>query len=171
MTMAQEKSWYVLKTRPRQEKAVRSLLETYGIGCYLPTRKEEHVYVNHRKKNIEVPLLSSTCFMNCPADQRFAIVNSLKYKTELVTDRFTNSSMVIPDRQMADFMRAVALTDAIAMEQVDITEGDRVMVSEGEFSGIEGVVAKINGRRRFVINLSNLTAFAVQIPISCLKKI
>ena len=171
MTMTTENRWYVLKTRPRQEKAVRSLLEEYGIGNYLPTRLEEHVYVNRRKKKIEVPLMSSTCFMNCLPDQRFAIVNSLKYKTELVTDRFTNSSMVIPDRQMEDFMRAVALTGAVEMEQVDLTEGDKVVINEGEFAGIEGVVAKINGRKRFVITLSNFTAFALQLPVSSLKKI
>lgn len=170
LIMEQEKAWYVLKTRPRQEKAVRNLLEEYGIGNYLPTRMETHVYVNRRRKTIEVPLMSSTCFMLCAPDQRFAIVNSLKYKTELLTDRFTNSSMVIPDRQMADFMRAVSMTDAV-MEQVDLTEGDRVVVSEGEFAGIEGVVAKINGRKRFVITLSNFTAFALQLPLSCLKKI
>ena len=93
MTMEQEKSWYVLKTRPRQEKAVRSLLEAYGIDNYLPTRMEEHVYVNRRKKKIEVPLIPSTCFMHCASDRRFAIVNSLKYKTELVSDRFTNSTL------------------------------------------------------------------------------
>ena len=170
MTMEQEKCWYVLKTRPRQEKAVRNLLEDYGIVNFLPTRMEEHVYVNHRKKTIEVPLMTSTCFMLCAPEQRFAIANSLKYKTELMTDRFTNSSMVIPNRQMEDFMRAVAVTDMV-MEQVDITEGDRVVVSEGEFSGMEGVVAKINGRRRFIITLSNLTAFALQMPFSYLKKI
>jgi hypothetical protein len=100
----------------------------------------------------------------------YAIVNGLKYKTELVTDHFTNSSMVIPNRQMEDFMRAVAMKD-MALEQVEITEGDRVVVSEGEFRGMEGVVAKINGHRRFVITLSNLTAFALQIPLSYLKKI
>ena len=168
--MEQDKVWYVLKTRPRQEKAVRNLLEEYGVENYLPTRKEEHVYVNGRKKTIEMPLLPSTCFMLCAPEQRFAIVNSLKYKTDLLTDRFTNSSMVVPARQMEDFMKAVAMAD-MAMEQVDITEGDRVVVSEGEFSGMEGVVAKINGRRRFVISLSNLTAFALQIPLSYLKKI
>ena len=171
MTMEQEKSWYVLKTRPRQEKAVRSLLEAYGIDNYLPTRMEEHVYVNRRKKKIEVPLIPSTCFMHCASDRRFAIVNSLKYKTELVSDRFTNSSMVVPDRQMEDFMRAVAMTDVDQMEQVPLVKGDRVVVTEGQFSGIEGVVAKINGQRRFVITLSNFTAFALQMPISNLKKI
>jgi len=170
MIMEQEKCWYVLKTRPRQEKAVRCLLEEYGVENFLPTRMEEHVYINHRKKTIEVPLMTSTCFMLCTPEQRFAIVNSLKYKTELVTDRFTNSSMIIPNRQMEDFMRAVAMTDMV-MEQVDIMAGDRVVVSEGEFSGMEGVVAKINGRRRFIITLSNLTGFALQIPLSNLKKI
>ncbi len=170
MIMEQEKCWYVLKTRPRQEKAVRNLLEVYGIGNFLPTRMEEHVYANRRKKTIEVPLMTSTCFMLCAPEQRFAIVNGLKYKTELMTDHFTNSSMVIPNRQMEDFMRAVAMKD-MALEQVEITEGDRVVVSEGEFRGMEGVVAKINGHRRFVITLSNLTAFALQIPLSYLKKI
>lgn len=171
MTMETEKSWYVLKTRPRQEKSVRKLLDEYGIRNYLPTRMEEHVYVNHRKKKIEVPLIPSTCFMQTTPDNRFAVVNSLKYKTELVTDRFTKSSMVVPDRQMEDFMRVVALTSADQMVPVPLVEGDRVMVVEGDFAGIEGVVAKINGRKRFVITLSNLTAFALQLPVSSLKKI
>lgn len=171
MTMEAEKSWYVLKTRPRQEKSVRRLLEEYGIRNYLPTRIEEHVYVNHRKKKIEVPLIPSTCFMQTTPDSRFTIVNSMKYKTELVTDRFTRSSMVVPDRQMEDFMRVVALTGANELERVPLVEGDKVVVVDGDFAGIEGIVTKINGRKRFVITLSKLTAYALHLPISSLKRI
>ena len=68
-------------------------------------------------------------------------------------------------------MRVVALTSADQLEPVPLVEGDRVVVVEGDFAGIEGVVAKINGRKRFVITLSNLTAYALQLPVSSLKKI
>ena len=79
--------------------------------------------------------------------------------------------MVVPDRQMEDFMRVVALTGANELERVPLVEGDKVVVVEGDFAGIEGIVTKINGRKRFVTTLSKLTAYALHLPISSLKRI
>lgn len=171
MTVVNEQNWYVLRTRPRQEKAVRKLLTDIGVENFLPTRMEEHVYANRRKKKIEVPLITSTCFMRCMAADRFNIVNGLKYKTLLVTDRFTNSSMIIPDKQMADFMLVLSLCDARHFQPVEIFEGDRVVVTEGEMRGVEGVVAQINGRSHFMLVLKNLASFLVRLPMSMVKKI
>lgn len=171
MTVDNDQNWYVLRTKPRQEKAVRQLLSEIGVENFLPTRVEEHQYINQRKKKIEVPLITSTCFMRCGAADRFDIVNGLKYKTILVTDRFTKTSMVIPDKQMADFMLVLSLEESHPLQPVDISEGDRVVVTEGEMRGVEGVVAKINGRRHFVLVLNNLASFMLQIPMSSVKKI
>lgn len=171
MTEVNEQNWYVLRTRPRQEKAVRKLLTDIGVENFLPTSVEEHEYVNQRKKKIEVPLITSTCFMRCAAADRFNIVNGLKYKTLLVTDRFTNSSMIIPDKQMADFKLVLSLSDGRYLQPVEIFEGDRVVVTEGEMLGVEGVVAKINSRRHFMLVLNNLASFMLQVPMSMVKKI
>lgn len=171
MREEQVRCWYVLKTRPRQEKAVRQLLSECGIENYLPTHLEVHEYVNQRKKTIEVPLISSVCFMRCLPDERFDIVNALKYKTTLLTDRFTNSSMIIPAKQMADFMLVVSMMRHSSLEQVPFMEGDKVVVREGEFKGVEGVVSKVNGHKQFVITLNNLASFVLRIPMSQLQKI
>lgn len=161
--------WYVLKTRPRQEKAVRELLSSYDLRCYVPVRTEKHHYANGRSKLIEVPLLPATCFLYCCPADRFSIVNGLKYKTVFLVDHFTNSSMVIPNKQMADFMMAISASDSADLQPVAIVKGDRVVVTEGDFKGMEGRVARIDGQRKFVISLGNLADFSLSVPLKYLQ--
>lgn len=163
--------WYVLKTRPRQEKAVRELLVSYNKKCFVPVRMEKHEYANGRSKMIEVPLLPSTCFLFCRPDDRFSIVNELKYKTTLLVDRFTNASMVIPDKQMSDFMLALSVAGDDALCQVEFEKGDRVVVTSGQFEGVEGFISRIDGHRKFVITLGDLANFTLQVPLKYLKLI
>ena len=90
MTEVNEQNWYVLRTRPRQEKAVRKLLTDIGVENFLPTSVEEHEYVNQRKKKIEVPLITSTCFMRCAAADRLA--DGLCLRAALSVRRFNLSN-------------------------------------------------------------------------------
>ena len=156
-------NWYVLKTKPRQEKAVRTVLQTMGVEHYLPTTTDYHYYGHGRKKKIESPVLSSMIFVHVEADIRFALSNSMKYDVHYLVDRNTNSSMIVSDKQMSDFMR-VCNTPEVKVECVDFAVGDKVTIQGGQFDGLQGVVDRANGKKRFYIVLDGLASIAVDLP-------
>ena len=55
--------WYVLHTKPRNEKKVKEKLLSLGINVCCPTRTEIRFW-SDRKKRIEVPILPSMVFVN-----------------------------------------------------------------------------------------------------------
>ena len=134
-----------------------------GIEYFLPTTTDYHYYGHGRKKKIETPVLPSMIFVHIEADSRFALSNNLKYEVHYLVDRNTNSSMVVSDKQMQDFMLVCAAPD-VKLERVDFAVGDKVTISGGVFDGLQGVVSRINGRKRFIIVLDGLANVAVDLP-------
>lgn len=157
-------SWYVLKTKPRQEKAVRTVLQAMGIEYFLPTTTEFHYYGHGRKKKIESPVLPSMVFVRVEADDRFAVSNNMKYDVHYLVDRNTNSSMVVSDKQMQDFM-LVCNAPEVKLECVDVAVDDRVTIHGGQFDGLQGVVNRTNGKKRFIIVLDGIANIAVDLPV------
>lgn len=156
-------NWYVLKTKPRQEKAVRRNLLAMGVEIFLPTTTDYHYYGHGRKKKIESPVLPSMVFVRVEADDRFSIVNGMKYDVHYLVDRNTNSSMVVSEKQMNDFM-TVCNVPNVKLERVDFAVGDKVTICGGQFEGLQGIVSRINGNKRFVILLEGLASIAVDLP-------
>lgn len=161
-------NWYVLKTKPRQEKAVRAVLQAMSVEHFLPTTTDFHYYGHGRKKKIETPVLPSMIFVRVEADDRFAVSNNMKYDVHYLVDRNTNSSMIVSDRQMQSFM-LVCNTPDVKLECVDLAEGDRVTIRGGQFDGLQGVVNRINGKKRFCIVLDGLASIAVDLPADQLE--
>ncbi len=156
-------NWYVMRTKPRQEKAVRTELLAFGVELYLPTTTDYHYYGHGRKKKIESPVLPSMVFVHVEADDRFAIINNLKHEVRYLVDRATNSSMVVSDKQMSDFMRVCNVPE-VKLECVEFAIGDKVTINGGQFDGLQGVVSRINGKKRFVIVLDGIANIAVDLP-------
>ena len=161
-------NWYVMRTKPRQEKAVRTELQSFGIEFYLPTITDYHYYGHGRKKKIESPVLPSMVFVHVEADDRFAVINNLKHEVRYLVDRTTNSSMVVSDKQMQDFMR-VCNTPEVKLECVDFAVGDKVTIKGGAFDGLQGVVSSIKGQKRFIIVLNGIANIAVDLPAGQLE--
>lgn len=57
-------------------------------------------------------------------------------------DLATHSMLVVPDKQMEDFMFVMDLNpDGVSLDSEILTVGHKVKVIKGELSGIEGEVA------------------------------
>ena len=144
------------------------MLQTMGVEHYLPTTTDYHYYGHGRKKKIESPVLPSMVFVHVEADDRFALSNNMKYEVHYLVDRNTNSSMIVSDRQMQDFMY-VCNTPEVKLECVEFAVGDKVTIHGGQFDGLQGVVSRINGKRRFVIVLDGIANIAVDLPAGQLE--
>ncbi|HOH46720.1 MAG TPA: hypothetical protein PLX59_02690, partial [Candidatus Cloacimonadota bacterium] len=53
----QAELWYVIHTKPRQEKKLAGFCQTEDMWYYLPQMPKEHLY-NHRKVMFDVPMFS-----------------------------------------------------------------------------------------------------------------
>lgn len=73
--------WFVLVTKPRNEKKVESRLNKIGVEAYCPVRTEMRQW-NDRKKKIKIPLLPSMLLVKIPNNLRnivFDIPNVRRY--------------------------------------------------------------------------------------------
>lgn len=73
--------WYVLHTKPKNEKKVAASLSAMGITAYCPTRTEVKQW-SDRKKKVEVPLLPSIILVQISDKDRatvFQVPGALRY--------------------------------------------------------------------------------------------
>ena len=173
MQAEQVTKWYVGRTRARQEKKIKLRLNELGVENYIPLRPELHVYANGRRKKVEVPLLPNLMFIRIAPEARFALLSQLGgLWMQYVVDRFTGSSMVVPDKQVEDFIRLVESRDAtLAVEDLQLRRGDRIRVTEGAFAGMEGECLELRGKKRVVLRIEGVAALSVEVPARSLEKI
>ncbi len=73
--------------------------------------------------------------------------------------------MLVPDKQMENFIRVASVQDdrVMFLESNDFINriGQRVKVIDGYFSGVEGVVKRINKNKRIVVQLEGIAAVAI----------
>src|SRR5690606_29574308 len=73
--------WYVLHTKPRNEKKVATRLEAMGITAYCPLRMEVRQW-SDRKKQVSVPLLPSMILVQLQEKDRamvFQVPGAVRY--------------------------------------------------------------------------------------------
>lgn len=164
--------WYVAKTRSNCTMKVKEMLEKHGIEIYFPLRKRM-VERNGKKVMIISPLVLNLVFIRTDFKTALSLVNDFSIPMSYMIDNLTKTLMVIPDKQMEDFMFLLNFTDeAVHISNENLRRGDRVRVVQGEFAGIEGELVRIKGHKRVVVRLEGLFSLATTyIPGAYLQKI
>lgn len=146
-----EKRWLVVRLLKRQwERKAQETLEEMGIDVYAPFREEG-------------PLIPGMIFVHYAQKELQELIAGRSLPLFLLNDRTTGQAMVIPDKQMADFMYVTELTGRYSDIQVyddKLMPGKKVRVTEGQFAGIEGELIRIQGHKRVVIRLPGLLSLA-----------
>lgn len=85
-------------------------------------------------------------------------------------DLFTRSMLIVPDKQMSDFMFVMDLNPAgVSFDNASLVVGDRVRVVKGDLSGVEGEVAVESNKTYVVIRIKDILTASVKVPKSYLK--
>ena len=84
-------------------------------------------------------------------------------------DLFTHSMLVVPDKQMEDFMFVMDLNPDGFFDNEPFAIGAKVKVVKGDFSGIEGEVATEANKTYVVIRIKGVLVASVKVPKSYLK--
>ena len=96
-------AWYAVRTLSRTEKKVVERLKEKGIEAYVPLRVEKKKW-SDRIKTVETPLITCYVFVRVASGR---MIDVLRTQGVVGYVREGSVPVVIPDRQMNDFIRSV----------------------------------------------------------------
>ena len=172
-----QKYWFAARTRDKQEFAVRKSLdklkseENLDIDYYLPTRIVIS-QLKYRRKRSEVPAIRNLIFIYATKQTACDLSNVYSVRLYYMKDLFTHSMLVVPNKQMKDFMVIMDLNpDGVSFDSEPFAIGNKVKVIKGDFSGIEGEVVTEANKTYVVIRIKGVLVASVKVPKSYLKMI
>lgn len=164
--------WFPMRITYHQEMKIKALLDEFGIESFLPMHWEMIETKTGGRKRMLLPAIHNLIFVRSTQE----ILTELKMTREEfspmryimkrpLTSGEKSEIMLIPDQQMQNFMRVASVQDdrVMFLESNDFINkiGKRVKVIDGYFTGVEGVVKRINNNKRVVVQLEGLAAIAI----------
>ncbi len=151
--LARTPLWYALRTRPRHEKRVASLLKARQVEAFLPLLPCVHQW-SDRRKRLELPLFAGYVFVRLSSArcQRLGVLQTPGV-TSLVAA--AGRPLPIPDKQIEDVRRALNL-HVPAWPHPYFRAGQRVRIRGGCLDGVEGLLLGNNGSRSLLISIPTI---------------
>lgn len=165
------KLWFVLRVSYGRIDKAKTYVEAKGLECYVPLQYKE-VRKQGKKRIIPKPLLPSLIFVHASAEQLEALLHDNKvvsnesrsllsyyfdHTIHLQDNPNLNPPLTIRDEAMNNFIRLTSVKNPhiipITSNNILFKLGDNVIVTEGEFKGVHGRVARIAGQQRVVVEL------------------
>lgn len=148
--------WYAARTRAGQEIGIRSRLDSLGVENFIPSFYRQ----NYRGKPKEHPCINNLVFIRTTKTRACELKTSDGLPYSYVTDFTRHSMLVIPDKQMDDFIRVLTAPspERTLMDQ-PVSHGEKVRVSRGPLKGVEGYVMQMEGSCYVVVEICG-TIFA-----------
>lgn len=168
---AGNKQWFVLRVSYGRIDKAKTYVEAKGLECYVPLQYKE-VRKQGKKRILTIPLLHSLIFVHASAEQVEALLHDNKvvanenrallsyyfnHTIHLQDNPNLNPPLTIRDEAMNNFIRLTSVKNPhiipITSNSIQFKLGDNVVVTEGEFKGVHGRVARIAGQQRVIVEL------------------
>ena len=149
-------NWYLLQTKPRQERLALLNLEQQGYESFLPLCRVEKVR-RERIGVIEEPLFPRYLFVRLDSSQSgksWSPIRSTRGVSKLVTFGQT------PAKVNDELIRTLKCCDQQSQThepQPLFREGQRLLVTQGPFAGLEAVYQMSNGESRVMVLINILS--------------
>ena len=167
----QQEYWFAARTKKDQEFSVRNALEKLGIEYFLPTQFVIR-QLKYRRRRVEVPVIKNLIFVRTTKDRAWSITKDDHVPLYYMKDLFTHSMLVVPNKQMEDFIFIMDLNpDGVSFDSEPFAIGNKVKVIKGDFSGIEGEIATQANKTYVVIRIKGVLVASIKVPKSYLKLI
>jgi len=151
--------WYIIYTSPNYEKKSYLSLLKINIPTFLPIQKVQRQW-SDRKKTIEVPLFPNYLFVKIPQKDRFKVLEIYgikKYITSL------GKPVIIPENQI-NYIKKMLECPSLNTEHL-LRSGDRVVITDGPFKEMQGVLFGTKGKERLGVKIESLNQ-TISIDIS-----
>ncbi|MCF0190480.1 MAG: UpxY family transcription antiterminator [Marinilabiliaceae bacterium] len=182
MPVAKEVSeckWYVMRTNSAAANRIRDELEVQGYEYFQAQRQVVKV-VKGQKKKVTEYFMKDFFFIHSTKEslvefQRFAPSRINFYFN--ICEHKHNDCVVIPDKQMEDFIRVAQSYDAnptvITLEEANLRKGDRIRIVGGNLDGVEGRFVQLTRgqKRKLIVVLDGIMAITAQVDAEMVEKI
>ena len=161
--------WYVVHTKPRQEKRALDNLQRQGYPCFLPTLPTESLRQGLLKVTHE-PLFPRYLFI------RLGLENSAMSWTPIRSTKGVNRlvSFGIEPARVDDGLIELLRTQESAMQTEPerlFKHGESVRLTEVPFAGIEGIYQMADDERRVMVLIEILSkSVAVRVSPASLRR-
>ena len=146
MNKPEQITWFAASMRNKQWKKTSLCLSEMGIGHYIP------------------PAYNTLLFLHTVKSRALSLVNSGKIKARFFIDHGTRTLLEVPDKQMEDFIKVMEnVPDAECMQEFNLAKGDKVVVTSGPLSGVEGEIVELEGSTSLVVRVRSLLCAKVKI--------
>ena len=161
--------WYLVHTKPRQEKSALDNLQRQGYQCYLPTFPAEKLRQRALTATDE-PLFPRYLFIRLglgDSAKSWAPIRSTRGVSRLVG--FGAEPAKVPD-DLIQLLLARQESEHGKPERL-FKPGERVRLTEAPFGGIEGVYEMADGERRAMVLIEMLSRHVrVAVAASSLRR-
>lgn len=141
---ADDRAWWLLHTRPRQEKSLARNLFAAQVPFYLPLARRQG-QMRNRVINSYLPLFPSYVFLRATQDERLLALSSSRVVGSI---RVSDQERLICDLTQID--RLIRLGTPIAAED-RMVPGATVEIQYGPLAGLRGKIVQGATRNRFVV--------------------
>lgn len=121
-------------------------------------------------------ILGPITFLRCTEDAILKTKSDWYHQISVYRDPERKYPQPIPEYEMNNFRMVLSLRDQefypLDIANKEFLAGQRVRVLEGPLKGAEGVIKRIKGDRRLIVQVSGVTAVATSfVPARLLEKI
>lgn len=156
-----ERRWWVVHTRPRQEKSLARELRRWRIPFYLPQVARRR-WIAGRKFTSHVPLFAGYLFLFADHDERVA--GQMTHRVVRTLD--------VPDQQ--GFLGDLRQIEQLIASGAPVTPEDRlepgtsVEIRNGPLVGLKGTIVRGASGQRFVVQVDFIQRGASVVVEDCL---
>lgn len=170
-TLVESPRWFVLRATYNRQQRAHDFLAADGAEVYMPVRRVVKLVAGRRKRVVE-PLVPSLLFVHATPCSVAAYVNDTPELSFLTFyyDHFhanpygKNPPLTVSDAEMANFIRLTSVDSdhirLVAPGKVRYRRSDLVRITEGDFAGVVGRVARVDGQQRVLVELRGVCIVA-----------
>jgi transcription antitermination factor NusG len=164
--IAQDPKWYVLFVRSNQEKRVAHSLGDRGVEHLLPCYRSRRRWKD-RRVDLEMPLFPGYVFVRLQFTERMKAL-TVPNVVSLIGNKKAPS--VVSDAEILWITQG--LKQGTAGPHDYLKEGQRVVITEGALSGLEGILVRLQNNMRVVVCLDSIQrAFMVDVDESWVQPV
>jgi len=147
--------WYACRTRSRAEKKVESLFARSGIEGYLPLVVQERQWADRRKR-VALPLLPGYLFARFQLGKIGEVLRTPGVVAVAEPNGYPTPVREEELEAVRCLVSGVNETGRVPSSSDFLESGEEVMVQDGPFQGMRGILTEKRGKRRVVIRISAL---------------
>ena len=140
-------SWVAVYTKQHHEKRVAEYLVDQSMDCFLPLYTSERKWSNHRTSTIQIPLFPTYLFVRTSPRMRIRVLRTPGV-IGIVGRRSADDSILEGEIEM--LRRDLHLRNP---EPHEFVRGERVRISAGPLTGVQGTIVRWKSSFRVVITV------------------